>query len=238
MNKEIFEQKFNELKVNFIEPEINGVYSDIADKTSNVPIEKIANQITILESKNADSAVGKIEDEIRNTIKSCLGELNYNSNDIIITESKVMNSVDIPTLQLCNNKDFDFDIGMGIPEKEEVSTVQALNESKGKYIAASGIALEVLAWIFIPSLSVWSPIIKGIGLVLTVAGAVYTAKEIADCKKKTVSTEELIPAQNQQEQINELCENQCKLNKEILFNWADEVCNALNDECAEDTNCD
>lgn len=230
MGNEILRKNLEALKDSFIKPTIKTVYDDIAVKAANEPLQTLANQITILESQNAVEALGKIEDKVRDTLKASLKQLDVNDNDCILIENKVMNRVNTPVLQLCNKKDFDFEIGMGIPSTEKETTAQTLKKSKGKYIFAAGAALEVIAWLFIPSLSIWSPIVHGIGLILTVAGAVYTINEIRNAKRKNVSKEELAPAMDQKKQINELVVHQYELNCNIINNWLDEIVNAAIDE--------
>ena len=154
-------------------------------------------------------------------------EAGVQDENIPLIWTRVRRNIHSPEVKLCNQEGYSGNVRHN--ERVTASSASSAIQGKakkqetaphaiGKWIVVAGVAVEIVAWIFIPSYKTWSPIVKGIGIVLGVAGAAIIYKEKHDGSRITLTEAAVHQAKQQsKEYIKEICMNQCQLNHRVFL---------------------
>ena len=239
------------LKTDYISVELNKVYSDIYDQVSTASADIFANLFTSLESKAIISFYVKLEEEIRQCAYTAMRSAGILENEIPMVWITARNAAPAPKAQLCNEGNYT-PPQTAAPQEGEENEIPKENSRKpkfGHWILISGVAVEILSWVFVPSNKLWAPIIRdiglvilpsdevlniarGIGLALIGAGAYKTYQEIKRPAKIPLTKEakEMLQ-QKAMGDVKEICDAQRDLNIDIYCNWVDGITSAILKEC-------
>ena len=223
------------LKTDYISVELNKVYSDIYNQVSEASAETFANLFTSLESKAISSFYVKLEKEISWYAYEAMRKAGVPENEVPMVWISARNAVPAPKAQLCNEGNYmpprtaahqdtmEKDIPKENPQMPKI----------GHWILISGVAVEVLSWVFIPSYKVWAPIVRGIGLVIIGAGAYRIFQENKHPAKIPLTEPAKMMLQRQaMEDVKKICDMQYDLNNRIYCNWADGITSAIVKKCS------
>lgn len=223
------------LKNDYIAEELGRIYSGINQRIRTAPDTTFANLFTSLEAKAVSDFYIKLEDKLRLTAYEVMRKAGLPENSIPAIWVRARNAVPAPQARLCNEGNYKpRSTASQHTGREEADANRAQTPELGKWILMSGVAVEVLSWMFIPSYKAWAPIVYGVGIVITGAGA-YTMYQ----EGKTKATIPLTPEAQKKgqaqaiENVKEICKKQFELNCSIYCNWLDEITSAVVKECSE-----
>lgn len=102
----------------------------------------------------------------------------------------------------------------------------------GTCLVVAGVALEIIGWVFLPMQGIWSPVVKGIGIVAIAMGGIMIAKSF---------TSQIQPNEDQKKQLQRkavaemerTCEESCALNEKIICEWMEAIKTSVIARCAE-----
>lgn len=220
---------FANFEKNYVVPELNSIYKTIYENVRNISPEMLASKITTLESKAVNAFYLELESKANQVATNAMREAGVPETQIPMTWVKVRRAVKTPQAKLCNQQNYS--TPAALPTQQE--SVQGTEPPVGKWLLISGAAVEVVAWLFLPSVKVWAPIVKGIGLLLLGTGAYRIYQEQKPSRIEL--TEEAIKAAKVEsaKAIKNICLKQCELNMNIYIQWLRQICNEIVAECAK-----
>lgn len=243
MNEAILRDAFEELKYGYAKEGLTSLYNDIYQEVCDASAETLANKITSKESKSVNNFYLQLDKEARRVAIDKMKEAGVQDENIPLIWTRIRRNIHSPEVKLCNQEGY----SANVRNSERVtasSTVQRkIKKQKtephaiGKWIVIAGVAVEIVAWIFIPAYKTWSPIVKGIGIVLGVAGAAIIYKEKHTGPRITLTEAAVHQAKQQsKDYIKEICTKQCELNHRVFCEWLDQICEAVIKECKAELN--
>ena len=203
--------------------EIKIIYEQIEDEVSKLPINEIVRTMTVKESKFLNDYCVTVRNRIEVLSKKILIENGVSNNAAEILWSKVRLAVRTPKIELCKE----------IPIETEPLKVPHTPEKQkthyGAVITISGAALEVIGWLFVPSLKTVAAITKTLGIVLVIAGTYIMLKENSETKPR-ITLNETARAARARKVTETISEKQIGLNTNIISEWIDCVADVLYQE--------
>ena len=189
MNEAILRDAFEELKYSYAKDRLTSLYNGIYQEVCDASAESLANKITSKESKSVNNFYLQLDKEVRRVAMEKMKEAGVQDENIPLIWTRVRRNIHSPEVKLCNQEGYSGNVRHN--ERVTASSASSAIQGKakkqetaphaiGKWIVVAGVAVEIVAWIFIPSYKTWSPIVKGIGIVLGVAGAAIIYKEKHD----------------------------------------------------------
>lgn len=232
MNEEIIRRAFGEMGQE-VQKDMKQIYVQISNVIKNKPVERVAKEITIAEASMLNTYCQNLEQTLRKTVCGKMIDAGVPDNEVNIIWARAKRKAGAAQIELCKEetqsippKSAPKPQGEKKPEKQENA------KCVGPTVIASGAAVEIIGWVFVPGMGKIAAVVKGIGLVLMAAGAYMTYEEIKEKPRIKVSVE---AGQQEYDEtakiIDSICENQCQLNTSILCTWLESVCEAVLQEC-------
>lgn len=217
----------------FLETEMKKIYMEIYYEAKDTIPEQLAPKITTCESDKVNSFIFQADQKMSQFVTEQLKKAGVADTSIPFVWPALRRKIHLPKIKLCNQNPASSE---SIPEADipvRKAAPQAADPSmkNGKWVLLAGAVVEVIAWVFVPALSVWQPICKGLGLITMGLGGAMIYKEHA-AKSRITLTPEAVAAQKKasEQHIFNLCMEQCNLNTRLLTDWADQICEALAEE--------
>lgn len=236
MNETIIRRAFEE-KRQEIRKDVEDIYAEIAETVKSRPVERMTKEITIAEASRLNTYCQGMEQSLRKTVCGKLKEAGAPDNEVNIIWAQAKRKAGTAQIQLCREEKRDVPPQSGRkPDGERKTEKQQGTKGSGPVIFASGVAVEIIGWVFVPGIGKFAAIVKtaakGAGLVIMAAGAYKTYEESRETPRIHVSGELPQREYDETEQvIDSICENQCRLNTSILLEWMDAVCDAVFEAC-------
>lgn len=234
MNESIIRRAFEE-KRQEIQRDVQKLYAEIAEAAKSKPVERVTKEITIAEASRLNAYCQSLEQTLRKAVCARMAEAGVPENEVNIIWARAKRKAGTAGIQLCKEEK------QPIPPHIEDSREQGREKKAGKQqngkgsgpvIIASGAAVEIIGWVFVPGLGKAAALVKGAGLVIMAAGAYKTYEESREKPRIRVSVEASRQEYGETGQvIDSICDNQCRLNTSILCEWLDTVCDAVLEEC-------
>lgn len=218
-----------EFKKNVIKEGMRKIYSEIYAEVKNVSPEQLAARITSSESTKVNAFLFKVDQKMGAFAAEELKKAGVPALSIPFIWPEIRRGMGLPQIKLCNQNPTTANLAPKANAGYKCRMEDAAPDFKwGKWVLIAGVAVEVVGWIFIPALTVWRPIIKGIGLLAMGVGGVkmYNEKTV---KARIVLTPKAVEANQMKarEQILDLCRQQGRMNEQILLKWADQMAEQL-----------
>lgn len=238
MNESIIRSAFEE-KRQEIQKDMKSIYTDIAETVKNKPIDRVTKEITIAETSRLNTYCQSLEQTLRREMCEKMADAGVPGNEVNIMWARARRKAGTPQILMCKEE------GLNIPpqgarnnqdekQSEKSSGKQGGIKSTGSVMLASGAAVEIIGWVFIPGMGKFAAVVKGAGLVLMAAGA-YMAYEENKEKPRIKISEEFVQRESGEtgQVIDSICEKQCQLNTSILCAWLDAILDAVLQECGQ-----
>lgn len=223
-------EAISELKENYVTPQMKEIYNKIYQEVCNVDPERFVSKITVMESTEVNGFCLKLNEQAHQVVVAVMKEIGVPETQIPMIWLSARSAAKAPQVKLCNQQNY------VVPTKElsQQEATQNTVPPVGKWLMLTGAAVEVIAWIFLPSVKVWAPIVKGIGLLLLGVGTYRVVQENAANSRIKPSDEAIKAAQKESEKaIRRVCKEQCNLNAEIYRQWLDEISYGIIAECTK-----
>lgn len=238
MNEAIIRDAFEELKYGYAKERLASLYEDIYQEVCDVSAETLANKITSEESKRVNSFYLQLDKEARRVAMKKMKEMGIQDERIPLIWTRIRRSIPSPEVRLCNQEDYSDNArnderrsGSSVAQSKDVRQKETPHPL-GKWIVIAGVAVEIIAWIFIPAYKTWSPVVKGIGIILAAAGAAIIYKENHTGPRITLTDAALHRVKEQSKSyIKEICVKQFELNHRVFCDWLGQICEAVIKEC-------
>lgn len=236
MNETIIRRAFEE-KRREIRKDIENIYAEIADTVKSKPVEQMTKEITIAEASRLNTYCQGLEQSLRVTVCGKMAEAGVPDNELNIIWAKAKRKAGTARIQLCREEERDIPPQNGRkPDGEEKREKQQNGKGPGSVVFASGAAVEIIGWVFVPGLGKFAAFVKGAGLAIMAAGAYMTYEESREKPRIRVAGELSQREYGETEQVIEsICENQCTLNTSVLCEWLDTVRDAVLEECGRNS---
>lgn len=231
MDGSIIRSAFGE-KRQEIQKDVNKLYAGIAEAVKKKPVERATKEITIAEASRLNTYCQSLEQTLRREVCEKMAAAGAPGNEVNIIWARARRKAGTAQIQLCKEEK------LNIPQQdvrkshEENKPGKGNARSSGPVLLASGAAVEIIGWMFIPGMGRFAAVVKGAGLVVMAAGAYMTYEESKEKPRIRVSGEPLRQGPGDTWQIiDSICEKQCQLNTSILLAWLDTVRDAVLQEC-------
>ncbi len=232
MNESIIRRAFEE-KRQEIRNDMEFVYGEIAEAAKSKPVEWVAKEITIAEASRLNAYCQSLEQTLRKTVCARMTEAGVSDNEVNIIWARAKRKAGTAGIRLCK-EERQVNMQQNGRDRTGESKTQRQQNGKGSgpAILASGAAVEIVGWVFVPGLGKAAALVKGVGLVIMAAGAYKTYEESREKPRIKISAEASRKEYGETRQvIDSICDNQCKLNTSILCEWLDAVRDAVLEEC-------
>lgn len=216
-----------------IQREVKKLYVEIAEDVKKKPAERVAKEITIAEASRLNAYCQSLEQTLRREICGKMTAAGAPDNEVNILWARARRKAGTAQIQLCKEEKLNTPPqDTRRPHEEKKTGKQGNTRNSGHVLLASGAAVEIISWIFIPGMGKFAAVVKGAGLVVMAAGAYMTYEESKEKPRIRVSEEALQKESGETGQIiDSICEKQCQLNTSILCTWLDTVRDAVLQEC-------
>lgn len=236
MDTTVIVNEMSALKKEYIGVELKKIYSQISKQVCTASEESFAKLFTALEARMTCEFYLNLERKARLSSYEAMAHADVPESDIPMLWGLARTAVSAPQARLCNEGNYTPPKGTAQPAAARKPTQEEKPHAPelGKWIVISGIVMEVLSWIFIPSYKAWAPIVRGIGLVMIGAGAYKVCQE-----NKAPATIQLTEKAREREKekaaenVKAICAKQFELNYGIYCSWLDTIISALAKECAD-----
>lgn len=230
MNESMIRRAFLE-KRQEIPKDVKALYKEIAEVTKSKPVERVTKEITIAEASKLNAYCQSLEQSIRKIVCEEMVNAGVPDNKVNIIWARAKRKAGTASIQLCREEKQINRQQDGCEQAGETERQQN-GKGSGPIILASGVAVEIAGWLFVPGLGKAAALVKGVGLVIMAAGAYKTYEESKEKPRIRVSVEASRQEYGETGQvIDSICDNQCRLNTSILCEWLSTVCDAVLEEC-------
>lgn len=243
MNEAIIREAFERLKYGYAKDKLILLYEGIYKEACNVSAEMLANKITSEESKNVNSFYLQLDKKARCVAMDKMKEMGIQDENIPLIWTRIRRRIPSPEVRLCNHEGYSGNSRSNeretasFAEQKKVKEQEIESHSLGGWVVVAGVAVEIIAWIFIPACKTWSPILKGIGILMVTAGAAIIYKGRHAGPRITLTEAAVYQAKEQSKNcIKEICIKQCELNHRVFCDWLDQICDAVIEECRAENN--
>lgn len=219
------------------------IYREIARKTMEQPVDRLAQTILLEESPAVNEYIRTLRNELKAEACKAMVDSGISESAASIAWANVMNKAGLPKASLCRREDVKVPSGTAAPsgpsrqEREEIRRLESTrNISMG--VAAAGAAVTVITCLVVPG---WSGIAfaakaaKVTGVVVVgcgAAGAVISQQKIEEINRIANQAVPQGPtAEDIQKLVNQVCKHQCNENGRIIYEWLDAVCSELIRQC-------
>lgn len=219
-------EAINGFKKDCIEEGMTKIYKKIYSEVKDVSAEQLAMKITACESREVNSFLLDMDSNMGELVSKVLSQLGVEAEAVPFIWPELRRTIPLPKIKLCNQNPSAAPVKAASPDAGAQSASAA--DSWGKWVLIAGTVVEVIAWLFVPAVGIWQPIVKGIGLVAIGIGGVRVYQEM-NAKPHITLTEKALEEERKQarQQVKDLCIRQCGMNVKILKTWADSIGSAL-----------
>lgn len=232
MNEAIISCAFEEQRQK-TQKDMKYIYDEISKMMKNKPVEWVTKEITIAEASKLNTYCRDLEQTLRKTVCEKMADAGVPDNEVNIIWARAKRKTGTAQIELCKEQKQSIphqDVQK--PNDENPPERQKSMKCSGPTVIASGAAVEIIGWVFVPGMGKFAAAVKGIGLVLMAAGVYMTYEESKE--KPRIKISEEVRQQESDEThkiIDSICEDQCKLNTTIICKWLESICEAVLQEC-------
>lgn len=241
------EQKISKFFTNTkssVKNNMKNIYDDIYSKVITQSPDNIAVTIISEESEQINRYIRTIRQQLKNATMEAIDDFGISDSYSEIIWAKVMNSVGVPSVQLCSSEDIpvihNSNRGANTSASSKRRTSNQVNDLQRKQMLYGGAAIvgavaETITLLIVPGFGGFAGILKIAELLVVgvgVAGVIKTQKNINEINR--IYTEE---KRNQEIKestesvVRQICFKQCEYNTDIINNWVDKVYNEFIDIC-------
>lgn len=223
---------------------LKNIYDDIYSKAVTQTPDNIAVTIISEESEQINRYIRTVRQQLKNAAIEAIDNFGISESYSEIIWAKVMNSVGVPSVQLCSSEDISITHNTKNRANASASSARRtngqINNLQRKQMIFGGVAIagavaETITLLIVPGFGGFAGVLKIAELLVVgvgVAGVIKTQKDITEINRIYTEEKRIQERQSNAETVvKEVCSKQCEYNSSIINSWIDRVYSEFIDIC-------